>query len=520
LLNAGAPLETRDSLGRTPLMLCHGNARLIKLLLAHGARIDVTANDGDTPFSLACEYGVVESAQMLLGNGTDLNRPNQWGQTPLILAAREGHDDVVSFLIAHHADINFSGLTDPAVFYAAGHDHLSTTKILLDAGARCTLPPPNARNGDIQPIVTLAAIKEDRALLDLLLARGAPVNECSYHGVSPLLEAAAQAPGMMGYLLDHGADPNLADEQGTTPLMIVVEDQDLTTLRVLLAKKPNLNAVDKKGRTALMLAAGIGTKPQVWELIQQKADINVTDLHGETALTYAGDRGFVRIVRWLREAGAVRTQVHIIAKEEADPPLSRAQRWALAVGGLYAQWNGDSPNAVFQRDKVGPQRRGLQRDWDVTDREKLLVQLDRLERGRTLSTFAEEQLADVLDAPSYVEKMWRIMDLLYLDLKWRERTNLAWDECRAANLVRMGMNTGFLGENEGWILLMRNAHQTQKTFTSWSEMCGNFLDGREIGAEEISSGLSACARLLLNRDDRNSPWNQLDWKTDLDSNTL
>src|ERR1700722_11068728 len=141
LLNQGAPIEGRDNLGSTPLFVAwHGDPEIVKLLLAHGARIDAAENDGDLPIAHACEFGDLASAQMLLDAGaeTELNHANQYGCTPLMLAAREGHDDVVSLLISHHIDVNFSRTNDSALSYALWQDHLSTAKLLLDAGAQVT----------------------------------------------------------------------------------------------------------------------------------------------------------------------------------------------------------------------------------------------------------------------------------------------------------------------------------------------------------------------------------------------
>src|SRR5271156_836510 len=50
LLKQGAPLEGRDSLNRTLLFLaCFAHPEIVKLLLAHGARVDPVAKNGDTP---------------------------------------------------------------------------------------------------------------------------------------------------------------------------------------------------------------------------------------------------------------------------------------------------------------------------------------------------------------------------------------------------------------------------------------------------------------------------------------
>ena len=62
---------------------------------------------------------------------------------------------------------------------------------------------------------------------------------------------------------------------------------------------------------------------------------------------------------------------------------------------------------------------------------------------------------------------------------------------------------------------MAIAKQTQDIFSSWQELSDNFLDGREIWAGARDPKFDACARLLLNPKDPNSPWNNIPWNTDL-----
>jgi hypothetical protein len=95
---------------------------------------------------------------------------------------------------------------------------------------------------------------------------------------------------------------------------------------------------------------------------------------------------------------------------------------------------------------------------------------------------------------------------------------LAWDLCRAANIVNAGYAANYLTAREAWDRLMAIARTTQSSFSSWQEMSDNFLDGREIWANERSPKFDAVAKVLLNPNDSNSPWNQNPWKTDLSGN--
>ena len=56
---------------------------------------------------------------------------------------------------------------------------------------------------------------------------------------------------MVRELMAHGADPNAADADGRTPLMMAVMQQWVDVVTVLLAKKVSVNARDHEGRLAV-----------------------------------------------------------------------------------------------------------------------------------------------------------------------------------------------------------------------------------------------------------------------------
>ncbi len=100
-------------------------------------------------------------------------------------------------------------------------------------------------------------------------------------------------------------------------------------------------------------------------------------------------------------------------------------------------------------------------------------------------------------------------------MRWKERTGLAWDLCRCTNMLNAGVAAGYIDADQAWPLLLGVARQVQEAFGSWKEMSENFLDGRAVAVGQRDPRFRACASLLLNAKDANSPWNQLPWKTDL-----
>jgi ankyrin repeat protein len=91
---------------------------------------------------------------------------------------------------------------------------------------------------------------------------------------------------------------------GESGLHIAVARRDLTWLNFLLAKGANPNLADNKGVTPLMLATQMGFTEGVKALADRGARIDVANDAGETPLISAVHRRDVALMRILLKAGA------------------------------------------------------------------------------------------------------------------------------------------------------------------------------------------------------------------------
>ena len=100
-LDAGADLEARDGQGRSALLLAtHGNqVEAARELIEAGA--DVNAKDAlqDSAYLYAGARGLDEILAMTLAHGADLRSTNRYGGTALIPAAERGHVATVRTLL-------------------------------------------------------------------------------------------------------------------------------------------------------------------------------------------------------------------------------------------------------------------------------------------------------------------------------------------------------------------------------------------------------------------------------------
>ncbi|MGO9568508.1 MAG: ankyrin repeat domain-containing protein [Desulfomonilaceae bacterium] len=120
-----------------------------------------------------------------------------------------------------------------------------------------------------------------------ILSQGANPNYNDGNTFNVLSRAVlGQRGDIAKHLIDHGADVNQRNDDGTTPLMIAgfVSRNWLQLIAFLLNRGADINAVDRDGRTILMRAIRFGFYDQARFLIERGADTSVKDRYGKTAL--------------------------------------------------------------------------------------------------------------------------------------------------------------------------------------------------------------------------------------------
>jgi uncharacterized protein len=333
LLNAGADANAKVLMtaART------GNPEIVRLLIEHGADVNARGEVyGETALIWAAQENHAEAAEVLIAHGADVNaRTNplerskdrfglegvltilphgSW--TPLMYTARQGSLETARSLVTGGASLN---LTDPdgstALVLAIINGHYDTAAVLAERGA-----DPNI--ADTAGMAALYATVDMNTL-----------GEVYGHPARPT-GSKVTALELMKVLLEHGANPNARLKsptlqrahtpgeptlsEGTTPLMRAAKNGDAAALRLLLDHGAEVDARQKNGTTALMFAAGLGfgtgtfandyaTEGELLEsvkvLMAAGADVNAVNEAGETPLHF-GAHASDDIVRFLAESGA------------------------------------------------------------------------------------------------------------------------------------------------------------------------------------------------------------------------
>jgi len=96
----------------------------------------------------------------------------------------------------------------------------------------------------------------------------------------------------LGYLLQKGANPNLADKKGTAPLMLATQLGYVDGIDWLVRKKALVDQTNRSGETALILAVQLRNPEAVRALLKAGANPDKTDSRaGYSARDYAKQDG-------------------------------------------------------------------------------------------------------------------------------------------------------------------------------------------------------------------------------------
>ncbi len=272
LMEHGANIQARSKAGFTPLMFAaqQGDMDSVQALLTGGADLHAATPQHGNVLTVASGSGHEALSIFLVEKGANPNSPDHRGVTPLHYAVPQGlstfdglkYDGVyrvlppnmpelVEALLAHGADPNAQitrsnplGPEAPSagvgmsaqtpLFLAALAGDVEILQMLADNGADLLLgsySPMRGVDNDTSPLMAAAGESRYRwrgtldktlgdplAAVKLLIQLGADVNRTNGSGQSALHSAALAGDNeIVRFLVDQGAEVDLADKSGQTP---------------------------------------------------------------------------------------------------------------------------------------------------------------------------------------------------------------------------------------------------------------------------------------------------------------
>jgi ankyrin repeat protein len=270
---AGASFLAQEQSGKLARLIQDGQRAAALEMIRAGADVNEAQPDGTRPIHWAVyrfDYDVIDA---LIAKKAKVDVTNEFGSTPLAEATKQGNARMVKTLLAAGSGTegaNADGET--ALMIAIKNGDLPVFNLLIDAGAKVNAVE---KVQDQTPLMwAAAAARNAPEMVKVLIAKGANLNarakfndwpgqitsepRAQYHtygGLTPLLYAArGGCYACVEALVSAGADVNLPNNEGMTPMMIAIDNSQNGVAKFFLDHGANPKVWDIYGRTALYVA--------------------------------------------------------------------------------------------------------------------------------------------------------------------------------------------------------------------------------------------------------------------------
>ena len=243
--------------------------------------------DTKSPLVTAVKNGDLDSVKVLFKHHLHIGVPFREG---LFLSAVNGNTDILRCFIENKADVDArtGNCHCTLLIVVSKYGHTNAVDVLLQYGANVALTDKSGRTA-----LHFAAGSSDNSceILRCLIENGADIDKGRNDNQTPLMIAAQKGHvSVATFLIEHGANVDLQDENGNTALHHTLYGSDVSCeiLSCLTGSGADVNGVNKVKHTPLMIAAKRGHLNALTLLIKHGAhDVDLQDSDGYTALHYA-----------------------------------------------------------------------------------------------------------------------------------------------------------------------------------------------------------------------------------------
>ena len=329
LLEAEADVAAATRVGAiTPLSLAasNGSAAMLEVLVAAKASVNIPTTTGATPLMAAATSGSVDAVRVLLDHDAYVNaRENANGQTALMFAAWENRADVIRLLVEQGAH---TGLTSWVV---------SMTEPRVDGDGnpvpprRPRAPGANSVMGGMTALLFAARDGQLGAVRALVESGGNIDQVAGGDGSSPMVIAIANGHYTVAqYLLDAGADPNLANVDGLAPLYATI---NMRFAPVSWAPNPRTDQEEINAVQLLTALLGAGADPNA--RVMRRLWFSPTS-HNRLWINPAGATPF-----WRAAQASDVESMRLLLAAGADPDLSTFDETTPLMVAAGIGWRGN-----------------------------------------------------------------------------------------------------------------------------------------------------------------------------------
>ncbi|MCX7381527.1 MAG: ankyrin repeat domain-containing protein [Alphaproteobacteria bacterium] len=182
-----------DQSARLRVAAAAGQVGEVSALLAAGTEVDAVDAEGQTALLLAVEAGRVEVARALLDAGASPNVQAVNQDTPWLLAGAAGRTAILAAMLPRGPDLSIRNrFGGNALIPACERGHVETVRLLLNT----PIPVDHINRLGWTCLLEIVLLgdggKQHQEVARMVLAAGADPNLADGHGVTPLAHALAR----------------------------------------------------------------------------------------------------------------------------------------------------------------------------------------------------------------------------------------------------------------------------------------------------------------------------------------
>ncbi|KAL8879663.1 MAG: hypothetical protein Q9198_002769, partial [Flavoplaca austrocitrina] len=291
-------LNGKNDSGQTGIYLASstGHLAVARILLQHGADVNVSGGRLGTPLQAACFQGHIDIVQLLIMYGADTKARGLF-HNALQAAAKGNYEDIAMLLLQSGFGIQSQSEYDQALEEASQTGFINVVDYLQTTYGSTF---GNARFAECKAMH--AAIRKGQIGVLQRFIRGPTGPKAELPADSVATAALGGHDGMVTLLLDKGLSIEYEGQFGTPLRSASLLGYD-STVRLLLSHAARASASSSIGN-ALEAAAMKGYCSIVNSLLQARVDSNIKGGIYGTALQAAAYRGHTKVAEILLDAGA------------------------------------------------------------------------------------------------------------------------------------------------------------------------------------------------------------------------
>jgi ankyrin repeat protein len=192
LLLMTVPLTAGEAMSETRLHQAAADnaAAAVSQLLAEGAKVDARNDNGTTALLVATHANAVDAARVLIEAGADVNAKDRIDDSPYLYAGARGHLEILKLTLSHGADLKSTNrYGGTALIPASERGHVETVRTLIEAGVDVDHVNNLNWTALLEAVILGNGGPRHQQIVDLLVKAGADVNLADGNGVTPLQHA-------------------------------------------------------------------------------------------------------------------------------------------------------------------------------------------------------------------------------------------------------------------------------------------------------------------------------------------